>query len=109
MAGNTVFYIRPGLEGLVASATLLVKSVGSLGDLLIAFIQFMAFTARLGIIVFIFSKRVMTVAARQSISVDIVMLFVLEDDIARGNFKLQPDWIAGCLGWKRRITQLLHL
>jgi hypothetical protein len=72
----------------VASATLLVKSVGSFRDLLIAFIELMAFTARLGILVFIFGKGVMTVAARQSVSVDIVMLFVLKDDIACGNFKL---------------------
>jgi hypothetical protein len=47
----------------------------------------------------------MAITARYTIPVDIEMLFVLEDDIAGRNFKLQPDRLTGCLGWKRRITQ----
>jgi len=108
MAGGAFFFTRAGLKGLMTSGTLLVEGIGPFRNFLVAFIQFMTFTARLGIRVFIFGQRVMTVTARQSIAGDIVMLFVLEYDISGGNFKLQPDGFVGCFGWKRRVTQNPH-
>jgi hypothetical protein len=79
----------------VASAALLMKGVGSLRHFLIAFVQLVAFAARPGICIFILFKRVMAITARYTIPVDIEMLFVLEDDIAGRNFKLQPDRLTG--------------
>jgi hypothetical protein len=92
----------------VASATLLVERVSQFWHILVAFIRIMTCTARLGIRVFTFAQRVMTVTARQAIAGDIVMLFVLEYDISGGNFKLQPDGFMGCFGWKRRVAQNPH-
>jgi hypothetical protein len=110
VAGITVFFNvkRAGLEGLVTSGTLLVKGIGPFGDFLIALVQFVTFTARLGISVFIFSQRVVTVTTRQSIPVDIGVLFVLENDISRSDFKLQPDRFTGRLGRKCGVTQNPH-
>jgi len=108
MTGGAFFFKRAGLKGLVTSGTLLVEGIGPFRNLLVAFIQFMTFAARLGIRIFIFGQRMVTVTARQSITGDIMMFFVLKNDISRSDFKLHPDRITGCLGWKRRVTQNPH-
>jgi len=108
MTNGAFFFTRAGLKGRVTSGTLLVKGVRPFRDFLIAFIRVMTFAARLGISVFIFGKRMMTVTARQSVPGDIVMLFVLEYDISRSDFKLHPDRLTGRFGWKCRITQNSH-
>jgi hypothetical protein len=108
MTRGAFFFKRAGPKTLVTAPALLVNRIGPFRDFLIAFIQFMAFTARLGLIVFIFSKRVMTVPAGQSISADIVMFFVLKYDISRSDFKLQPDRFMGRFGRKRRVAQNPH-
>jgi hypothetical protein len=81
------FFKRTGFKCLVTAGTLLVKGVGSFGNFLIAFIRIVAFTARLGISVLIFSQRVMTVTARQTITGDRMMLFVIKYNVPRRDFK----------------------
>jgi hypothetical protein len=78
MTRGAFIFKRAGLKCRVTAGTLHVKGVGSFRNFLIAFIQFMTFTARLGISVFIFSQRVMTVTARQTITVDRMMFFVFK-------------------------------
>jgi hypothetical protein len=105
MTGVTFFFGRACLKRLMTSGALLVKGIGPFRNFLIAFIQFMAFAARLGISVFIFFKCVMTVTARQPIAGDGVMLLVLEYDISRSDFKFQPDRFPRRFGRKGRVTQ----
>jgi hypothetical protein len=88
MTRGTFFFKRAGIIGFVATGALLVKGVGSLGDFCIAFIRRMTFTARLGLIVFIFSQSVVAVTTRQPVTGDRVMLFVFEYDVARRDIKL---------------------
>jgi hypothetical protein len=87
MTGSAFVFKRAGLKCRVTAGTLLVKGVGAFRNFLIAFIQLMTFTARLGISVLIFSQRVMTVTARQTITGDRMMLFVIKYNVPRRDFK----------------------
>jgi hypothetical protein len=110
VAGITVLFNvkRAGPKALVAAGTLLVQGIGSFRDFLIAFVQLVTFAARSGFFVFIFRKGVMTVTARQSIPIDIEVFFMLENNISRSDFKLQPDGFPGRFGRECGVAQNPH-
>ena len=63
MACRAVFFNRTGAESFVTAAALLVEGISALGYFLIAFGRIMAFNARLGLIILIFSQGMMALTA----------------------------------------------
>jgi hypothetical protein len=87
MAPGAVLCKRAGLKVLMAAGTLLVKRIRPFGNLLVTLIQIMAFTAGLGIFIFIFRQCMMAIPAGDPITEFRSMGLVIKKDIPGDDLK----------------------
>ena len=82
MTQGAVFFLRTGIEVIMAAGTLLVKSISDFGHFVITFCRIMALPACLRPLAFIIGKFMMAVLAGKPVAEFGAMRFVIKQDLS---------------------------
>ena len=93
MAFGAFLLERAGFKVFMAAGTLLVKRICPLGNILVALIQFMAFTAGLGVGIFIFRQRMMAIPAGDPVTEFGSMGLVIKENISCDDLEHHAPWL----------------